>query len=344
MPKSHLPLTEPMTKQALSAAVCELKLTDPQPQSLQRITLVYNQASCNWLHYADTGSTEAALHQLLDPLPLEVDLVALTPQSLKQLPQRLRATQSQAIWAAGGDGTVLALARIAKAQNLPLGILPTGTLNLMGRDLGMSLVLAEAIQQLLAAQICTIDMAEVNGHPFLCISNLGVSTRYTQLREALRFKASWVRWPRVAWYMLKMYFKYPPHHICIMSQGQTLRFKSRSVSVTNNLLCENGGFVLSRDQLDAGKLGVYVVQESSAWSVPRLFSRFFLGRWKQDPDLLQLDTTEMKLYFGRRRRRITVMNDGEILKLYTPLHYRLHVKSLKMLRPTPPSQTSEELS
>ncbi len=300
--------------------------------SFKRITLIYNPSSCSWLNYADQAATEAALKAHLIDLPVEIDLIAFEPEKLGQLPQQLTANNCEAIWAAGGDGTVLALASVAKACDLPLGVLPTGTMNLMGRDLNMSLDLDQALQQLLTATVCKIDMAEVNGHPFLCVSNLGFSTRYTQMRENLRFHSGWVRWPKVARHMLGLLFKYPPKHIRLVSQGKSIRLKSRSVSITNNPLNEKGDFVLCRDHLDSGKLGVYVIRESNAWSLPRLISRLLLGNWKQDVDLISLDTDHLSLHF-RHHRRVHVMNDGELMKMQTPLRYHMRARSLKILKP-----------
>lgn len=300
--------------------------------NFERIALIYNPSSCAWLAFADQAATEAALQAHLTDLPIQAEIIAFEPEHLAKLPQRLKNLKVEAIWAAGGDGTVLALAEIAKACDLPLGVVPTGTMNLMGRDLQMSLDLDTALQQLLSATVCKIDMAEVNGHPFLCVSNLGFSTRYTQMRENLRFHSGWIRWPKIAGHMLGLMFKYPSKHIRLVSQGKSIRIKSRSVSITNNPLNEKGDFVLCRDQLDSGKLGVYVIRESNSWSLPRLISRLLLGNWKQDMDLISLDTDHLSLHF-RHHRKVHVMNDGEIIKLKTPLRYHMRARSLKILRP-----------
>lgn len=313
----------------------EIKAEVQQPglqPSCKRIALIYNPSSCAWLAFADRQATETALKAHLADLPIQAEIIAFEPSQFEQLPERLKALQVEAIWAAGGDGTVLALANIAKACDLPLGVLPTGTMNLMARDLNMSLDIDTALQQLLTATVCQIDMAEVNGHPFLCVSNLGFSTRYTQMRENLRFHSGWVRWPKIAGHMIGLFFKYPAKHIRLVSKGKSIRLKSRSVSITNNPLDEKGDFVLCRTQLDSGKLGVYLIRERNAWSLPRLISRLFLGNWKQDMDLISLDTDHLSIHF-RHHRKVNVMNDGEIIRMHTPLRYHMRARSLKILKP-----------
>ncbi|MGV3525485.1 MAG: diacylglycerol/lipid kinase family protein [Candidatus Sericytochromatia bacterium] len=303
-------------------------------QAVRRIVLVYNPASCAWLSHAQPEDTERYLREQLDPLDLAYDLVPFDGDTLAALPAQLKALHSEAIWVAGGDGSVLALAPIAKQLDLPLGVIPAGTMNLLARDLGMSLDLPTALRQLASAETVPIDVADVNGYPFLCISNLGVSTRYTQLREDMRHQSGWVRWPSLTWHMLQTLFNYPLLHLRIVANGQSWRVKSRAVSITNNPLCDNGGLVPSREVLDSGKLGIYVTQETAIWSLPRLMAKLMLGNWQHDPEMLAIHTEEAMIHFSRRRKRkIKVMSDGEIFTHRTPLHYRIRAKHLPMLRP-----------
>ena len=48
--------------------------------------------------------------------------------------------------AAGGDGTVNAVASAVLGRDVPLGVLPTGTLNHFAKDLGIPLELPEAVR------------------------------------------------------------------------------------------------------------------------------------------------------------------------------------------------------
>ncbi|HEY9839180.1 MAG: diacylglycerol kinase family protein [Candidatus Sericytochromatia bacterium] len=310
-----------------------IRYRGPEPAGVgQRIALVYNPDSNVWLRYASQRDAESFLQQLLDPFGLDYELIPFSDISLDTLPERIRQTRSTAIWAAGGDGTALAMAPLAQQLELPLGILPTGTINMLARDLGISLNLATAVRQLLEASVSEIDMAEVNGRPFLCISNLGLATRFSQLREDMRHRSGWIRWPAIFWHMVRTLLSYPNLHIEIEAEGKTWKIKSRAISISNNPLCDQGGILPYRDRIDTGKLAIYITKETSIWSIPRLLSRLMMGNWQHDPELLVIHTPEALLRLPHHRS-IRLMIDGEVSRLSTPLRYLIRAHSLKILKP-----------
>lgn len=302
--------------------------------SRRHLALVYNPNANYWLKYGIPSERERVLRSWLDPLGLTYTLLPFDNLNRAGIPAQIQSLNTTEIWVAGGDGSVLALAPVAKQLGLPLGVLPAGTMNLLARDLGISLDLSAAAQQLADAEVFMMDAAEVNGELFLCISNLGLSTRYTQLREDLRHHSPWVRWSYVSWQMLRALFYYPVLHLRIVGNGQNWQVKTRALSISNNPLSNNGSFLPGREALDTGQLGVYITQETSLWSLPRLIARLLLGNWQHDANLLKFQSQDVTIHFVRRRkRRVKLMSDGEILAQPSPLHYRSHARYLAMLRP-----------
>lgn len=330
---------------AMSAGqACLTEKLDGQPaesRRIERVALIYNPHSNFWLGYAGQLQVESYLEQLFEPLGLDYTLIAFSPDRLEAIAEELSAADLDAVWVAGGDGTVLAFAPLAQRLNLPLGVIPAGTMNLLARDLGMALDLQTAMRQLQQAQVHAIDVAEVNGHPFLCISNLGLTTRYTRLREEMRHESGWIRWPKLAGQMFSALFNFPNQRMIIEAEGQAWQVKTRAISIANNRLCDRGGFLPCRDTLDAGELAIYVTKETSIWSMPRLMMKLMLGNWQHDPEMLVIHAAEAVLRIPRRRR-IGVMSDGEMLELRTPLRYKMRARSLKMLRPQRQAEATEQ--
>ncbi|MEN9502731.1 MAG: hypothetical protein RI964_2016 [Pseudomonadota bacterium] len=301
---------------------------------MRRIALIYNPMSG---FFIDQGSDNflSLLEATVQAYP-DVD-VRLFPFDFKRLDALQTAVcyfDPEAIWVAGGDGTVLCMAQLAITLNKPLGVLPAGTMNLLARDLGMSLDIPSAIQQLITAQAGLIDMAEVNGQPFLCISNIGMSTKLTERREQLRAHTFWVRLPLLAWHMLKFVFTYPSSKVSVHINGQRYSLHTRSITVSNNLLAPHSSIIPVREGLSDGKLGVYVTKDTSLWSLPRLVLRLLGKTWQSDPDLLQFETDQLLINF-KHKRHVRVMCDGELHKMRLPLRYRLNAGMLCVLKPSP---------
>ena len=70
----------------------------------------------------------------------------------------------RAIGVAGGDGTVAAAAAVAGRRELPLVVVPTGTLNHFARDVGVY-DLQEAVDAAGAGEAVAVDLALVEVHP-----------------------------------------------------------------------------------------------------------------------------------------------------------------------------------
>lgn len=297
--------------------------------------LMYNPRSGFFIDQAELSATDC-IHKLLqDCGATQVQPQVLDLSRLAALEASWQQEKPPAVWVMGGDGTVLALASITAKLNIPLGILPGGTMNLLARDLGIALDIRSAIQQLLTASVTYIDMAEVNGQPFLCSSNLGVTTRITQCREELRHTHRWIRWPLVGWHLFKYLLVYPSMHIHVeLNDGRSQRWHSRAVLISNNLLSGTDWLIPQRAKLDQGVLGVYVTHGDSFWTLPRLAFKTMTGDWQEDDELEVFQTQHVVIKF-RLKRKINLMFDGEIKRFKTPLDYRLKPAALPVLKPQP---------
>jgi len=84
-------------------------------------------------------------------------------------------SDTDAILAVGGDGTVREVVDglVAAGRRVPVGILATGTENLLARDLGMPEDPAGLVRMLLGARSVACDVGVVNGRHFLAVCGVG---------------------------------------------------------------------------------------------------------------------------------------------------------------------------
>ncbi len=91
----------------------------------------------------------------------------------------------KAIVAAGGDGTVGALANLLPSH-IPLLIFPLGTENLLAKHLGIHGDIAQARQILLSQQRLMLDVGRANGKLFLVMLSCGFDAEVVRHMHALR--------------------------------------------------------------------------------------------------------------------------------------------------------------
>ncbi|SDC39734.1 undecaprenyl-diphosphatase [Geodermatophilus telluris] len=95
-----------------------------------------------------------------------------------------RAGGVRALGVAGGDGSMAAAAAVALEHGLPLVVVPAGTLNHFARDLGVETP-QEAAAAVEEGRAVCVDVAEVNGVPFLNTASIGVYPEMVRRRDAL---------------------------------------------------------------------------------------------------------------------------------------------------------------
>lgn len=138
-----------------------------------------------------TGILPPRLDELRSALPrariLEID-------SGRDLAETLRTALdgSRVLGILGGDGTVTAAAALAVERDRPLLILPGGTLNHLARDLRLRSP-GHAVQALASGEAVEIDVAAIDGRPFLNTASFGAYTAMVDRRKALEKRIG--RWP-----------------------------------------------------------------------------------------------------------------------------------------------------
>jgi len=96
----------------------------------------------------------------------------------------LATGQGGVVVAAGGDGTINAVASAVLGSGCPFGVLPQGTFNYFGRVHAIHQDTRAASIALLGALVSPVQVGEVNGRIFLVNASLGLYPQLLEDREA----------------------------------------------------------------------------------------------------------------------------------------------------------------
>jgi diacylglycerol kinase family enzyme len=244
-----------------------------------------------------------------------------------------RAAESQAdvVVAAGGDGTVRAVAGALAGGPKPLGVLPLGTWNHFARDLGLPLDLDAAVRVIAAGHTRAVDAAEVNGHTFVNNSSIGVYPVIVEEREALRLRTPGGKWLALVAALRAVVRRWPLLTLRVDMTGQEVRSVTPLLFVGNNCYEPALRELGKRARLDRGELCFHLVKSTRRFAMAWLALRSLFHRLTTDE---QFETRCVpELWVESKRRRLRVALDGDLVTLRPPLHYRSRPGALRVFVP-----------
>jgi undecaprenyl-diphosphatase len=212
-----------------------------------------------------TGSPAAALRAGLPG----ADIVELGSDD--DLAERLSGDDLLAVGAAGGDGTLSAVAMIAVDRALPLVAVPAGTLNHLARDLGLDTV-DDAIAAVRAGTVAHMDLGVAGERCFVNTLTLGGYAQIVDARE--RFEATIGKWPALLLALLTELPGMAPMRVEV--DGRPVRLWLAWIG--NGQYAPEGFGPRWRERLDDGLLDIRLVHGARRWSRLRFALDVLTGR------------------------------------------------------------------
>jgi diacylglycerol kinase family enzyme len=232
--------------------------------------------------------------------------------------------------AAGGDGTVRAVASVAVQSGCTLGVLPAGTLNHFAAALGIPADFEQAADIIAAANTALVDVAEVNGRFFVNNSSLGFYPAMVVLRktEEKRGHSRWAATVRAAVLTL---IRLPVLHVRLTAREARIERTTPLVFVGNNEYQMEGPNAGARQSLRDGVLFVSIAHATTRLDVIQIALRALVGRLTDMDGFDAFSTSEAVV--ESRRSPVRVSLDGEVTIMKSPLRYRIHPGALRVLVP-----------
>ena len=245
-----------------------------------------------------------------------------------------------AVFVAGGDGSVGRVASALAGTEVALGVLPAGTANVWARELGIErldwihlFALEKAAGRLARGEIQKVDMGIANGQEFLLWAGIGLDARIVgSIEPRQRWEKAFgtvhygllALWKSIGWEGVEL-------KVTVGDQVWEDRYL---VAIASNIRMYAGGLVeLSPDaRFDDGKLDFWLIGGNSLRDAVTRVAQILLGMHVDAPDVVHFQA-EQALFEATSDIRMHF--DGEPEVLESPLHFETMPSSLNVLMPEP---------
>ena len=241
---------------------------------------------------------------------------------------------SDIVIADGGDGTIRSVIAAHRARDVPIGILPGGTMNLLARDYGVPVDRDAALDVIAAGHTQRFDIATVNGEIFLHSAAVGLPVRIGVHRERARGRMALSTKAHLATHAARTLWRDKTLLADITDpDGTHQHIKSQSLVV---VLGTVSGQLLPRpvrtDITDAS-LSVFPLNTRYALRIGEALARTVLGGISGEFGLNPYDASALHVTGPRRRHqpKLRFMLDGEKVLVRLPATVQVERSAIRIL-------------
>lgn len=295
----------------------------------------------------DAGEEQQTISRVLQDGGREFEFLQCeASESMDMLARRavdLARARRGVVVAAGGDGTINAVANAVLGSGCPFGVLPQGTFNYFGRDNAISQDSGKAAQVLLAGLVSPVQAGKVNGRLFLVNASVGLYPQILEDREAWKKQFGRSRFVAFLSGMATLLQSRRQLQLRIESAGQAASLRTPTLFVGNNRLqlTRAGIDEQHAESVAQGQLAAVAVRPIGTLALFGLLLRGLLGRLG-DADNIRSFSFKRLTVTPRGMKRIKVATDGEIVWMQTPLVFEVAAEPLLLLVPMPADQVKVE--
>ena len=256
---------------------------------------------------------------------------------LAEIVRRRLGEHFDLVLAVGGDGTVSAVSDGLVGSSIPLGIIPTGTGNLIARELNIPHDVEAAVALIASApRARKIDAMRIGKRAYVLNASVGISASVIggTTRES---KSRFGRIAYVGTALLKVLTS-RPRYLVVEVDGKAHPYRAVEVAIMN---CgQLGSLFYPSDpdiRIDDGHLGIWILSMKTIWDYPRYLFGVVAG-WPMGHDA----------HFIRARKTVSIRSnvplpfqaDGDMIGT-TPVEVTVLPGAVMVLVPEEPVSVPE---
>ena len=236
------------------------------------------------------------------------------------------AAAGETVGALGGDGLLRPLAGALKGTDSALALIPSGRGNDLARVLGVPTDPAEAARIAVEGEERLLDVANVEGTPFMGIASFGFDSDANRIAN----EAKLVRGDAVYLYAaLRALASWKPATFTVTVDGERHTMTGYAVAVGNSKAYGGGMLVLPHAELDDGKLDVMLTRHISKLRALRELPKVFKGTHGESDHVEFLRGEEIEVSADRP---FVIYADGDPIGA-TPAIMRVERRCLRVIVP-----------
>ena len=250
----------------------------------------------------------------------------------------------QAVFVAGGDGTVGAVAAALSGTDVALGVLPSGTANVWAKEIGLErldwihlFALERAADRLARGRVHKVDMGKASGREFLLWAGIGLDA---EIVNSIEPRERWEKafgavhygilalWNSIGWEGV---------HLRVRAGDQVWEGRYL-VAIASNVRKYAGGLIeLSPGaSFDDGLLDFWLIGGRSLKGAVTRVAQVLLGAHADSPGVVHFQANQAVF---EADSEIQIQLDGEPQLMASPLEFQTLRKSLNVLLPEPEPAT-----
>lgn len=269
------------------------------------------------------------------------DVSMVTSRSGRSLhPLAIKAARSgcEAVFVAGGDGSVGAVASALIGTETALGVLPTGTSNVWAHDMGLQSLtwarwqaLERAASRLAHGQIRLADVGLCNGRPFLMWTGIGLDGQMTGSLEPLGRIAKTFAVPQYFTRGVWSVRDWESMPLRVEALGRCWE-DDYLVVIASNICSYAGGLLcLTPDaKVDDGLIDFWLVGGKSLRDAVLRVYQVLRGKHLEEPRVVHFQAAEATI---EGEGLLPMQCDGEPGKIKPPLNFSVEPRALRVLVP-----------
>ncbi|MEA2365964.1 MAG: hypothetical protein QOI32_1476 [Thermoleophilaceae bacterium] len=236
------------------------------------------------------------------------------------------ATKGETVVALGGDGLLRPLAGALKHTDGSLAVIPCGRGNDFARVLGIPKDPAEAARVAVEGTPRMLDVANVEGTPYLGIASFGFDSDANRIaNEARLVKGNAV----YVYAALRALAAWKPATFTVKVDGERHEMNGYSVAVGNSKAYGGGMFVFPHAELDDGRLDVMLAKRTSKRRFLIELPKVFRGTHGESEHVEFLRGEEIEVSADRP---FAIYADGDPIGA-TPAIMRVERRCLRVIAP-----------